>query len=979
MKRNFASILFLLFSSSAFLLSGCNIFRWANTSSGDSSTSEPSYHLYTDEMVIDVEKEHEYALDIKTDAPFDIPLYYQPSDFNLYVSEDGVINCYDPGVYRVLVTSPYALNSLDIQVNVINPELTYEGDRLIELKVGETFGLNYGIEYIGANPSRNDWFDESRVKANVREWQEFISVDDDLTLTALSEGFTTFDLFIADGHSQPIFFDTNVLSLPYVHDLENEKGVFAGDVFSLGLNGYDSSEPAPVPFSNDEEIVSCLEYSGGSAVGFKAQKEGVATVGYLYGETTHSYTVYVYDPARFVISGDTLVKAVDLNGLETLHLPLSYQGTVISIIKTNAFVGSMGQINTFVLPSSIKEVQQRAFYQVNGDTGGERHVDMIVPTISVFDDEAFRSSFSLKVYTRDPEGRYSTPAWKGYVDDLFYGFDGLIGQDGNGFVYYRSGDNEATLSAFLSMEANVAIPSVVPGVGVDLPVKHLVPYFGSGKGEGSLVLPSSLEVVDGLAFYSTDAQEIIVPEGVQTIEGAAFSNSSLERLFLPSSLKEIYGDPFENCPNLIVFYPEGDGDFKSLLTPSSTLQPGYQFGLIYDYAGKTGKDGSGFTFALCSDENGDEFLTVMDYEPSDSYDAVDELVVPSSATLEGVVYPVRRIGQRAFEYLENVGNLVLEEGIVEIDSYAFYETGLGAIEFPSTLTTLKDYAFGSASFREGSVLVIPDHIADIGEFAFCGLDPFMENFAVFFEDETVADSLRFDWYVPRASGYVDHGVSEDGLRYGILRKNDNLWAYVYGAGRDTPLPENLVLDSITHEGTSVPIEGIGPQAFMGNKTLVSVILGDGVSFIEGNAFSDCPNLKKVRLSDALTRIEDGLFVNCSSLEEVEIPSEDFHSVNYLGSFAFYGTSLRHFSVPTGVREIGEHCFAYCPNLQSVYFVELVSYIGGYAFVGSPFVEVYTRAQSQGIDWESTWAEGLDASRIHYRVTYNEYLAAVGLA
>lgn len=117
-----------------------------------------------------------------------------------------------------------------------------------------------------------------------------------------------------------------------------------------------------------------------------------------------------------------------------------------------------------------------------------------------------------------------------------------------------------------------------------------------------------------------------------------------------------------------------------------------------------------------------------------------------------------------------------------------------------------------------------------------------------------------------------------------------------GSSSEVVIPEKI-------EGLSVT--AIGSQAFLKNKTLVSIELPDTVTEIGFMAFSQCNNLKSVKMPESLKTIGTTAFGNCSALEEIDLPN--------------------------GVISIGNGAFSSCTNLETVKIPETVTSIGESAF------------------------------------------------
>lgn len=102
---------------------------------------------------------------------------------------------------------------------------------------------------------------------------------------------------------------------------------------------------------------------------------------------------------------------------------------------------------------------------------------------------------------------------------------------------------------------------------------------------------------------------------------------------------------------------------------------------------------------------------------------------------------------------------------------------------------------------------------------------------------------------------------------------------------------------------------IAKSAFADNVWLEELEMPDTVAAVGIGAFQNCSRLKKVRFSLNIREIPDagayrsgGVFEGCRELKEVTLPEK----LQYLGSFAFYGTSLQEVHVNEKLRQIGEY-------------------------------------------------------------------------
>lgn len=144
------------------------------------------------------------------------------------------------------------------------------------------------------------------------------------------------------------------------------------------------------------------------------------------------------------------------------------------------------------------------------------------------------------------------------------------------------------------------------------------------------------------------------------------------------------------------------------------------------------------------------------------------------------------------------------------------------------------------------------------------------------------------------------------------------------------------------------IKQIGYSAFQGCSSLKSVDLSnvetlganrDNYDYrYDNGTFYGCTSLSSVQLSSKLTSIPSGCFAECSSLREISIPE----SIEGIGSYVFYGTSISVVDLPEGLKKIGEGTFYYCP-LTDISIPSTVESLGSNAFYTELLQNVYCYA------------------------------------
>ena len=202
-----------------------------------------------------------------------------------------------------------------------------------------------------------------------------------------------------------------------------------------------------------------------------------------------------------------------------------------------------------------------------------------------------------------------------------------------------------------------------------------------------------------------------------------------------------------------------------------------------------------------------------------------------------------------------------------------------------------------------------------------------------FESAVTADISLY------AVGYTD----------GLKIANGTVTGY---AGTD----ETVVIPAV-YGGEAVT--AIGSSAFMGNHTVVSVVLPDTVTSVGDYAFYDCEYLETINLSDGIqsigkyafyrnqrlesfgeiggvTAIEEGTFLGCVLISAVEIPE----GTRYVGAYAFAECpALAEVTLPDTVSTVGEYAFSGCVSMSTFHIPSALTSLGTGAFTDCPLNSV----------------------------------------
>lgn len=211
--------------------------------------------------------------------------------------------------------------------------------------------------------------------------------------------------------------------------------------------------------------------------------------------------------------------------------------------------------------------------------------------------------------------------------------------------------------------------------------------------------------------------------------------------------------------------------------------------------------------------------------------------VPSSASYNGKVFTVTRIGEEAFFNCANLVSVTLPSTIKEIGIKAFWNSGLRSIALNEGLVKIENQAFDGTKLAS---IVIPNSVTTFTGAVFCDC-PYLS-------DVTLSENLT-------------------AITTSLFARCPNL--------KSITIPESVTL--------------IGGYAFEKCTSLSSIIIPNKVTEIESYAFSGCSMLSSVTLGEAIVRINNKSFENCTKLKRIislaaappQAPENFVNNVTYL--------------------------------------------------------------------------------------------------
>lgn len=630
---------------------------------------------------------------------------------------------------------------------------------------------------------------------------------------------------------------------------------------------------------------------------------------------------------------------------------------------------NLENLRTVTLPGSVRKIGPHAFYYC-------RALEQInLPeSVTEIGDYAFAMTDALKQIAL-PSGLEEL------ADDLFYGggLEAVVLPEGvlsiGSGAFYGTALKEVEIPqsvlaiesdafAFCEELVSVQFPEAIAerGSAAAQELGRAFPYLGTGAFRNCGSLTGTIRI----------------PENVYEISRNAFANTAVTGIRIPASVTEL-GCAFNGCVSLeSMEFGEGSSYFL-------------EEGCLYERR----TDGSRRLIYVMNSASGEKTFSeeVTELEAYAFYDSgYTKVTVPGT---------VRTVPERCFDESydgQSQGGLeeiVLEEGVLRIESGAFRMKSLRRVVIPASVQDIAEDAFSYSYKKNVTIYGYAGSAAELyaaeQEMAFSALDPDAAVQRVFFDANggtvtvsskeicglglygelpvPVKNGANFaGWYTEAEGGEL---VSAHTSSAFVRPEGGTLYAHwsdspVYAGEVEGYLCE-WIMDTgtgvLSFSGTgtlymaSVPEEWETWKGQVRQLTVGEGITGlavsnsspygsQGMPFDEfpivsaslpdslellGTAFRDCSTLEEVTLPGGLRSISPYAFYGCTGLKRIEIPG----TVKSIGNRAFSGcTALEEVIMEEGVQELNEISFDECTSLKSVFLPASVRQIYN-AFRGCP--------------------------------------------
>ena len=251
---------------------------------------------------------------------------------------------------------------------------------------------------------------------------------------------------------------------------------------------------------------------------------------------------------------------------------------------------------------------------------------------------------------------------------------------------------------------------------------------------------------------------------------------------------------------------------------------------------------------------------------------------------------------------------------------------------PNSVTSIGDHAFSGCESL--SSIVIPDSVTCIGgsAFEYCeSLSSIVIPVSVIKMDGNPFAGWNGKLTVLSPMYIYDNDVLIDNVKKVIIAFRNKDVSYTI-PDSVTSIGDCAFVGSKSLSSIVIPdsVTSIGDCAFVGCKSLLSIVIPNSVIHIGNRAFWYCESLKSIVIPNGVTSIGDYVFFGCKSLSSIVIPN----SVTRIGDCAFVGCeSLKSIVIPNSVTHIGNCAFSGCESLKSIVIPNGVTSIGSGAFSG----------------------------------------------
>lgn len=462
-------------------------------------------------------------------------------------------------------------------------------------------------------------------------------------------------------------------------------------------------------------------------------------------------------------------------------------------------------------------------------------------------------------------------------------------------------------------------------------IKNIESEAFEGTGITSFNYPQNIKYIPNSVFANTSLEEFSVPESVTEINDNAFGNcTKLTKISIPKSVTYIGSDVFKYCRNLTV-YGYKDSAIESYAKANAINFISADYKVVFKDNGRTQKteyvtSGQNATPPTLSSKPGYTLSWDADYtnvtedmvinavwtkkDSSNGGGNTTIIVSPSETNKYTVTFKDRgkivktekvKSGDAAeYPYISRNGyELSWDKDFSKVTTDITVNAVWTVIK-PNKVTSL------TAEVQKNSIDLSWDRAENTDYYLVyrkatsdTEYKQIKKTTRILWADENVEPGTEYSYKVVgvcSVDGKKYQGADSDIVtakigtpQIGDVYSVGDLKYKVTGAKEVSVIGLAKVTDtltipsSVTISGKVYKVTSVQAKAFYQNENIVSIAIGNNVTYVGKYAFYQCPNLETVKFGKRVSVISTCAFTQCPNLENVTLPS----SIRRIGAKAFY--------------------------------------------------------------------------------------------
>lgn len=432
----------------------------------------------------------------------------------------------------------------------------------------------------------------------------------------------------------------------------------------------------------------------------------------------------------------------------------------------------------------------------------------------------------------------------------------------------------------------------------------VLPGYDFESTKGVLTLKEDERIAPGALEGVTGIKKVVLPESLTEIPAKLFQNSTyLEEVVISSKTTSIGDYAFD-----------GSGIKKISYAVPVTPEPGTGEGTETGEGGEagTGTEGSGASAQAAANEV--ETETLLESVFPETLTSIGKYAFKGTK-LQKAILPATLKVKTGYAVKDGAFSAsALKSVVIEGSETKFVDTATGKDGAFAMCEQLTDVKFTAEKLTAGSLgqnlfygctalsnVTLPEKATEIGKRMFEG-----------------CTNLKTITLPATVTTLLDYCFKDSGLT-------------AIDLGKITTIEQNAFdgcvgLTSVTIPSTWTTI----PNTLFKGTGLTSIVIPEGVTKIEDEAFNNCEKLTSVTLPTTLTSIGSAAFGNCVGLTSVTLPEGLLSLDGFTGC-----TNLKSINIPSTVTTIGGGAFDNCSSLgkETKFVIPAAVKTVGFAFDG----------------------------------------------